>query len=50
MLPPEDAEKFQQSIANSKLIKLKNCGHAPQVEQPEMASQYISQFLNNRNL
>ncbi|MGF2038161.1 MAG: alpha/beta fold hydrolase [Nostoc sp. CmiVER01] len=49
MLPPEDAEKFQQSIANSKLIKLKNCGHAPQVEQPEITSQYILQFLNNRN-
>ena len=34
ILPLEDAEKFQQSIANSQLIKLKNCGHAPQIEQP----------------
>ncbi|MEH2252413.1 alpha/beta fold hydrolase [Nostoc sp.] len=49
MLPPEDAEKFQQSIANSQLIKLKNCGHAPQLEQPQITSQHIFQFLNNRN-
>jgi pimeloyl-ACP methyl ester carboxylesterase len=34
MLPLGDAEKFQRSIANSQLIKLKNCGHAPQIEQP----------------
>lgn len=49
MLPQEDAEKFQQDIVNSQLIKLKNCGHAPQIEQPEITSQHILQFLNNRN-
>ncbi|MDZ8025379.1 MAG: alpha/beta fold hydrolase [Nostoc sp. SerVER01] len=47
MLPLEDADKFQQSIANSQLIKLKNCGHAPQLEQPLITSQHILQFLNN---
>ncbi|WP_375498205.1 alpha/beta fold hydrolase [uncultured Nostoc sp.] len=50
MLPPEDAEKFQQSIVNSQLRKLNNCGHAPQVEQPQITSQHILQFLNNCNL
>ncbi|BBD64040.1 2-hydroxy-6-oxohepta-2,4-dienoate hydrolase [Nostoc commune NIES-4072] len=50
MLPPEDAKKFQQSIAKSQLIKLKNCGHAPQIEQPQITSQHILQFLNNCNL
>ncbi|MEH2415213.1 alpha/beta fold hydrolase [Nostoc sp.] len=49
MLPPEDAEKFQQDIANSQLIKLNNCGHAPQLEQPQITSQHILQFLNNGN-
>ncbi|WP_026736125.1 alpha/beta fold hydrolase [Fischerella sp. PCC 9605] len=49
MLPPEDAEKFQQDIANSKLIKLNNCGHAPQLEQPQITSQKILQFLNHHN-
>ncbi|WP_138504760.1 alpha/beta fold hydrolase [Nostoc sp. PA-18-2419] len=47
MLPSEDAEKFQQDIANSRLIKVKNCGHAPQIEQPQMTYQYILQFVNN---
>ena len=50
MLPHLDAEKFHQDIANSQLIKLKNCGHAPQVEQPEITAQYILQFLNNWSL
>ncbi|MEH2039182.1 alpha/beta fold hydrolase [Nostoc sp.] len=50
MLPLEDAEKFQRSIANSQLIKLKNCGHAPQIEQPQITSQHILQFLNKCNL
>ncbi|MDZ7962947.1 MAG: alpha/beta hydrolase [Aulosira sp. DedQUE10] len=49
MLPSEDAEKFQQDIADSRLIKLKNCGHAPQIEQPEITFQHILQFLNHHN-
>ncbi|WP_373529512.1 alpha/beta fold hydrolase [Nostoc sp.] len=49
MLPLEDAEKFQRSIANSQLVKLKNCGHAPQIEQPQITSQHILQFLNKCN-
>ncbi|BAZ02680.1 2-hydroxy-6-oxohepta-2,4-dienoate hydrolase [Tolypothrix tenuis PCC 7101] len=49
MLPSKDAEKFQQNIANSKLIKLKNCGHAPQIEQPEITFQHILQFLSHHN-
>ncbi|BAY35612.1 2-hydroxy-6-oxohepta-2,4-dienoate hydrolase (plasmid) [Nostoc carneum NIES-2107] len=47
MLPSEDAGKFQQDIPNSELIKLKNCGHAPQIEQPEITFQHILQFLNH---
>lgn len=46
MLSPGDAEKFQRNIANSRLIKLKNCGHAPQIEQPQMTFEHILQFLN----
>ena len=45
MLSPGDGEKFQRHIANSRLIKLKNCGHAPQIEQPQITSQQILQFL-----
>ncbi|OUL21788.1 2-hydroxy-6-oxohepta-2,4-dienoate hydrolase [Nostoc sp. T09] len=46
MLPSEDAEKFRQALANSQLIKLKNCGHAPQIEQPQITSQHILHFLS----
>jgi len=46
MLSPGDAEKFQQNIVNSRLIKLQNCGHAPQIEQPQMTFQQILQFVN----
>ncbi len=49
MPPSEDAEKFQQDIANSQLTKLKNCGHAPQIEQPQITSKNILQFLNHHN-
>ncbi|MEH2273678.1 MAG: alpha/beta hydrolase [Nostoc sp.] len=49
ILPLGDAEKFQRDISNSQLIKLKNCGHAPQLEQPLITSQHILQFLNNRD-
>ncbi|MEH2376028.1 alpha/beta fold hydrolase [Nostoc sp.] len=47
MLPSEDAKKFQQSIVNSQLILLKNCGHTPQIEQPKITSQHILHFLNS---
>lgn len=49
MLPQEDAEKFHKNIANSKLVKLKHCGHAPQIEQPQVVYQHILQFLNYQN-
>jgi pimeloyl-ACP methyl ester carboxylesterase len=46
MLPSDDAEKFHENIVDSELIKLKNYGHAPQIEQPPMISQHILQFRN----
>ncbi|MBD2304057.1 alpha/beta fold hydrolase [Chroococcidiopsis sp. FACHB-1243] len=36
-----DAMKFKQAIARSQLIWLKNCGHVPQIEQPEIIANYI---------
>ncbi|MEH1893128.1 MAG: alpha/beta hydrolase [Nostoc sp.] len=49
MLPLEDAEKFHQDIANSRLVKLKNCGHAPQIEQPYMTYKQILEFRKHQN-
>lgn len=44
-LSVNDATKFQRAIADSQLIWLKNCGHVPQLEQPEVLAGYI-QDLN----
>ena len=40
----DDAVKFQQAIAHSQLIWLKNCGHVPQLEQPEITARHILDF------
>ena len=40
-----DAVKFQQAIAQSRLIWLKNCGHAPQLEQPQITAEHLLAFL-----
>jgi pimeloyl-ACP methyl ester carboxylesterase len=42
-----DAVKFNRAIANSQLIWLKNCGHAPQLEQPRITSEYLLAFQRN---
>ncbi|MUG95530.1 alpha/beta fold hydrolase [Scytonema sp. UIC 10036] len=47
MLAPEDAENFHKDIKHSQLIKVKNCGHAPQIEQPKIIAQCILEFLKN---
>lgn len=40
-----DAVKFQRAIANSQLVWLKDCGHVPQLEQPEVLAKRILAFL-----
>jgi pimeloyl-ACP methyl ester carboxylesterase len=39
-----DAVKFQRAIAHSKLVWLKNCGHVPQLEQPQITAEYLLAF------
>lgn len=39
-----DAVKFQQAIAHSQLIWLKNCGHVPQLEQPHLIAEHLLTF------
>lgn len=39
-----DANKFQQAIPHSKLIWIKDCGHVPHLEQPEITAKHISEF------
>lgn len=42
-----DAVKFHRAIAHSQLIWLKNCGHVPQLEQPEITAEHLLAFQNN---
>lgn len=43
-LGTDDAAKFQRAIARSKLIWLKNCGHVPQLEQPQVTAKHLLAF------
>ncbi|MBZ8178939.1 alpha/beta fold hydrolase [Oscillatoria salina] len=44
ILGTKDAYKFEQLLANSKLIWIKNCGHVPHLEQAEVTAQHIFEF------
>lgn len=46
VIPFVSAENIQAAIPFSKLIKIKQCGHFPFVEQPEICFQSINDFLN----
>lgn len=41
----KDAAKFEKAISGSKLIWIKNCGHVPHLEQPEITAKHILEFL-----
>lgn len=39
-----DALRFSRMIADSRLIWLKNCGHVPHLEQPQLLAEYLLTF------
>lgn len=39
-----DANRFKLAIPNSKLIWIKDCGHVPHLEQPQITAQRILEF------
>ena len=43
--PPDVADSFQQKIQNSKLRFIENCGHAPNLEHPEVFAELLQRFL-----
>ena len=45
VLGTADALRFEQAIANCKLIWIKNCGHAPHLEQPQQVAALIQAYL-----
>lgn len=42
-----DAYKFKEAIAQSQLIWLKDCGHVPHLEQPQMTAKHILEFRDD---
>ncbi len=40
----KDAKKFKRAIPNSQLIWIKDCGHLPHLEQPQITAQHILDF------
>jgi 2-hydroxy-6-oxonona-2,4-dienedioate hydrolase len=43
------ARTFHRNIPNSKLVTIKNCGHAPMIEHPEWFSDQVSAFLKEHS-
>lgn len=41
-----DAYKFKEAIADSQLIWIKNCGHVPHLEQPQVTAKHILDFMD----
>jgi pimeloyl-ACP methyl ester carboxylesterase len=44
ILGTKDAKRFKLAIPNSKLIWIKDCGHVPHLEQPQITAQRILEF------
>jgi pimeloyl-ACP methyl ester carboxylesterase len=43
--PPAVARQFAKNLPNSKLVMLKECGHAPMMERPEAFNEALEEFL-----
>lgn len=48
VIPIENGEKLYNSILNSRLVILKNCGHVPQEEKSELFAELVTGFCKNR--
>ncbi|MBW4474653.1 MAG: alpha/beta hydrolase [Stenomitos rutilans HA7619-LM2] len=46
ILGTQDAEKFQQAIAHSKLVWITQCGHVPHLEKPQATAEQILAFCS----
>jgi pimeloyl-ACP methyl ester carboxylesterase len=48
VIPIENGEKLYNSILNSRFVVLKDCGHVPQEEKPELFTSLVSGFCHDR--
>ncbi|MCO6432108.1 MAG: alpha/beta hydrolase [Deltaproteobacteria bacterium] len=44
------ANTFHKNIPNSKLVSIKNCGHAPMIEHPEWFAKEMEAFLKEHSI
>lgn len=49
VIPIRDGHTLYNEILNSRMVVLKNCGHGPQVEKPELFSALVAEFCRDRN-
>jgi len=47
LIPVENAYKFKNDIANSKLIVMQKTGHVPMEEKPLESLKHVTNFLKN---
>ena len=47
LIPVENAYKFKNDIANSKLIVMQETGHVPMEEKPLESLKHVTDFLKN---
>ncbi|BAZ17888.1 alpha/beta hydrolase fold protein [Calothrix sp. NIES-4071] len=45
ILGTKDAQRFKRAIPNSQLIWIKDSGHVPHLEQPQIVAQHLLEFL-----
>ena len=48
VIPLENGEKLYRSILNSRFVVLKNCGHVPPEEKPELFTSLVTGFCRDR--
>jgi pimeloyl-ACP methyl ester carboxylesterase len=49
VIPLKNGERMHNSIKNSRLVVLKNCGHVPPEENPERFVELVSEFCRAEN-
>jgi len=47
VIPITFANDFVSSIPNCKFYEMRNCGHTPYVQEPELFASTVLNFLNN---
>lgn len=48
VIPVEDGHRLHESILNSRLVVLRNCGHVPQEEKSDLFVELVSEFCRDQ--